>query len=180
MLSIEDASQVILSYYKRGSHLCSRLCSYLELRLFIITHDFLSHEHFFLPCRHDLKLIFLGMIQAQRVPPTSRQVFIHGAWPSKSFVLQVLALARSGALRGRRRASPGALPQPSPVPPKSVAATTTTTPKRRKAKRKPKDGRANPTKHESSGEELTFRRFHCLATAPRLVCSTDQDTAGTA
>lgn len=69
---------------------------------------------------------------------------------------QVLALARSDALRGRRRFFSSALPQTSPATPKTAVTTETAAPKRRSAERKLGDGRANPRRHESSGEKLVF------------------------
>lgn len=67
---------------------------------------------------------------------------------------QVLALARSGALRGRRRVSPSALPQTPPATSKTAATTKTAAPKRRVAKGKPRDAGSNLKRHESSGEKL--------------------------
>lgn len=118
-----------------------------------------------LPYRMGRKHIFPSVSRSQIEDSfyrTTRIMFYSRILPSNLFIPQVLALARSRALRGRPRVSPGTLPQPSPATLNAAATANTAAPKRRKAKAKPRDGKANPRKHGPSGEKLvfTFPHFH--------------------
>eukprot|EP00903_Cladosiphon_okamuranus_P019974 g18352.t2 len=99
-------------------------------------------------------------IERTIAPPTLEQARIMGVesvvegvdWKLSTEQLEVLALARSGALRGRRRVPPRALPQPSLATPETTASASPTAPKHRVAKAQPRKGRTNPRKSESSVE----------------------------
>eukprot|EP00752_Nemacystus_decipiens_P009312 g8321.t1 len=97
----------------------------------------------------------ISNIERTVAPPTLEQARVMGVesvvegvdWELSTDQLQVLALARSGALRGRRRV-PNALRQPSPATPIAAVTTKKESPKRRKSKGKPRGGRVNPGKQE--------------------------------